>query len=74
MDIKEQIEKAVASITKDNDLMEKFKKDPAGALKGILGDKLPDGALDKIVAGVKAKISADKLSDVAEGIGKLFKK
>lgn len=74
MDIKELVEKAVESITKDKAVMEKFKKDPANTLKEIFGDKIPDGALDKVIAAVKAKISGDKISNVVDGIGKIFQK
>ena len=73
MEIKEQIEKVLSSITNDKSLMDDFKKDPIALVKKYLGNALPDDALEKIVAGVKAKLGADKLADVAESLGKLFK-
>ena len=73
MDIKAQIEKVVQDITKDSALKEKFLKDPAGVVKSITG-ALPQDALDGIIAGVKAKISADKLSGAAGALGKLLGK
>ncbi len=74
MDIKEQIEKLVAEITKDGGLKDKFLKDPVATVKAKLGDKVPADAIDKIVSGVKAKISGDKIKDAVGGLGKLFGK
>lgn len=74
MDVKEQIEKLVAAITKDGGLKDKFLKDPVATVKEKLGDKLPADAIDKIVSGVKAKIAGDKIKDAASGLGKLFGK
>ena len=37
MDIKEQVTKAVEKITKDKELQEQFKTEPAKALESILG-------------------------------------
>ena len=74
MDIKEQIEKLVEKITKDSSLLEKFKKDPIAAVKDIAGNAIPEDKLDKVVAGIKAKLSADTISDAAGALGKLFKK
>lgn len=74
MDVKAEIEKLVGTITKDNALKDKFLKDPVATVKGLLGDKVPTDAIDKIVAGVKAKIAGDKLKGAADSIGKLFGK
>jgi len=73
MDIKQQIEKVVSSISGDASLKEKFSKDPIGTVKSIVG-LLPDEVVEKLVEGVKAKLTADKLSDAAGALGKLFKK
>ena len=72
MDIKEKVEEIVKKISGDKDLLEKFKKDPVGAVKGLVGTELPDGALDKVVDAVKAKLGADKLGDIAGKLKKLF--
>ncbi len=74
MDVKEQIEKMLASVTKDAALKDKFLKDPVAVVKSVLGSALPADAIDQIVAGVKAKLSADDLADAAGAIGKLFGK
>lgn len=74
MDIKAQIEKAVSSITSDNDMIEKFKKDPVATVKSTVGGVLPDDVTDKIVAAVNAKLAGGKLADAAKTIGGLFGK
>ena len=72
MDIKEQIEKIVEKVQKDDVLRAQFKKDPIKAVEKVLGVDLPDDVIEKIVAGVKAKISIDKVSDVADVLKKLI--
>ena len=72
MDIKAQIEKIVEAVTKDDALKEQFQKEPVKAVEKVLGVDLPDDVIEKVIDGVKAKISVDKLSDVAGSLKKLF--
>ena len=72
MDIKELIEKAVDKIKDDDALQAQFKKDPIKAIEKLLGVDLPDDIMEKVVAGVKAKISIDDLSDAVGLLKKLF--
>ena len=72
MDIKAEITKIVEKIKNNDDLLEKFKKDPIKAVEGIIGVDLPDDIIEKVVDGVKAKISLDKAGDILGGIKKLF--
>ena len=72
MDIKELIEKAVDKIKDDKTLQAQFKKDPVKALEKLLGIDLPNDIMEKVVAGVKAKISIDDLSDAVGMLKKLF--
>lgn len=72
MDIKGEISKIVEKISKDKDLLEKFKKDPVKTVEGLLGVDLPDEMIEKIVDGVKAKISLDQVSDAMSALKKLF--
>ena len=72
MDIKEKISEVVERITSDKALMAKFKDDPIGAVEDILGIDLPDDLMEKIVDGVKGKITLDKAKDALEGLKKLF--
>ena len=71
-DIKEQITQVVEKVTKDEKLMDQFKKDPVKAVESVIGVDLPDDVINKVVDGVKAKISVDKLGDLAGSIKKLF--
>ena len=72
MDIKELIEKAVDKIKDDKALQAQFKKDPIKALEKLLGVDLPDDIMEKVVAGVKSKISIDDLGDALGMLKKLF--
>ena len=70
MDIKEQIESIVEKLQKDKALQAQFKKDPVKAVEKLLGVDLPDDMVEKVVAGVKAKLSLD---DVSGFVGNLKK-
>lgn len=72
MDIKAEILKIVDKIKDDENLLEKFKKDPVKAVESIIGVDLPDDIMEKVVDGVKAKISLDKAGDLLGGLKKLF--
>lgn len=72
MDIQKMIKELVEKITKDNKLMEAFKKNPKTAIKKLIKEKLSDDVLETIVEGVKAKISLDKAGDVMGSLKKLF--
>ena len=72
MDIKESIEKAVATIAQDKALQEQFKTDPVAAVQKLLGVELPVDVLEKIVAGVKAQLTAGQLAGAADALKKLF--
>jgi len=72
MDIKAKIEEIVEKIKADKKLQEQFKKEPVKAVESLLGVDLPDDVIEKVVAGVKAKIGADKLSSAADALKKLF--
>ena len=79
MDIKEKIAELVEKIKGDGSLLEKFKKDPMGTIKGLVsGIDLPDEQIKAIVEGVKAKINAegigDKIGSIGEKITGIFKK
>ena len=72
--IKEKIEEITEKIKSSDDLLDNFKKEPVKTLESLLGVDLPDEIIEKIVDGVKAKITVDKASDLISGIGSLFKK
>lgn len=74
MDIKEQIKKAVDSITKDKELQQQFQKEPVKALESILGVDLPDDVINQVIQGVKAKLTVDNVSDAVDALKGLFSK
>ena len=72
MDVKAKIEEVVSKVKTDKALSESFKKDPVKTVEKLIGVDLPDDVLAKVVDGVKAKISVDKLTDAAGDLkGKL---
>ncbi len=73
-DLKAKVTEIVDKIKNEPDIMDKFQKEPEKTIENIAGVDIPDGQLEKIIEGVKAKISIDKLSGVADKIGGLFKK
>ncbi|MBE5882922.1 MAG: hypothetical protein E7291_00625 [Lachnospiraceae bacterium] len=72
MDIKEKIKEIVEEITKNPSLKKQFEKEPIKAVEQVLGVDLPDDVIEKIIDGVKAKITVDNVSDIAGAIKKLF--
>ena len=67
--IKEKIEEIVKKLTENKDLLENFKKNPVKTVETLLGIDLPDETIEKIVEGVKAKITLDKLDDLKDNLG-----
>lgn len=65
-DVKEMIDKVVDKAKNDPKFMDELKKDPEKAIEGLLGVDIPDGAVDKVVAGIKGKIALDKLGGIAD--------
>ena len=71
-DIKAMIGDLVEKVSKDDDLKKLFQKDPVKAVEKVLGVDLPDDMVEKIIDGVKAKITLDNLGDTASLLKKLF--
>ena len=72
MDIKAKITEIVDKIKNDPSLKEEFTKDPEKTIEKLLGVDIPDGIADKVVDGVKAKLTGDSLSGLASKIKGLF--
>ena len=68
MDIKKKIEEIVKKIKTDKSLLAKFKADPIKTVEDLIDVDLPDDLIEKVVEGVKAKITVD---DVKGVLGKL---
>ena len=74
MDIKEKIEELVNKVKNDKDFGDDFKKDPVKAVESVIGIDLPDEQIEKVIDGVKAKISLDDIGDKIGDIFDMFKK
>ncbi len=61
MNIKRMIENLIDEIQKDGKLGAQFEKEPVKVIENIIGKDLPDDVVEKIIDGVKAKISMDKV-------------
>ena len=74
MDIKEKIESVVKKLLDDKKLLENFEKNPVKVIEQLLGVDLPDDLVEKIIDGVKAKISLEKVGDALDALSGLFGK
>ena len=72
MDIKAKVQELVEKIQKDPKMLNDFKENPVKVVETLLGVDLPDDMVEKIVEGVKAKITLDKAGDVLGALKKLF--
>ena len=74
MDIKEKIEQTVKKLMDNPALLKKFDKEPVKVIEELVGMDLPDEIVEKLIDGIKAKITMDKVGDVLGGLGSLFGK
>ncbi len=72
MDIKAKINELVDKIKNDDSLRAEFQSNPIKAVEKLIGIDLPDDMVEKIVDGVKAKLTTDKLAGVADKFKSLF--
>ena len=72
INLKEKIEELVKKITANESLRSGFAKNPVATVEKLLGVDLPDEQIQKLVDGIRAKLTADKLSDAAGSILNLF--
>ncbi|MDW7659912.1 MAG: hypothetical protein SCL54_00660 [Bacillota bacterium] len=72
MDIKNKIEEIIEKIKSDENFASKFKDDPEKAIESILGIDIPGDQIEKVIEGVKAKLSLDKADGVLGKIKKMF--
>ena len=74
MDIREKIEAIVEKVKKNPALLKKFNTEPVKVVEELVGIDLPDELIEKIVDGVKAKITVDNIGDALGALGGLFGK
>ena len=60
MDIREKIEAIVEKVQKNPAMLKKFNTEPVKVVEELVGIDLPDELIEKIVDGVKAKITMDQ--------------
>ncbi len=72
LDAKELIGQLVKQIAENDELQKQFKTDPVKAVEKVLGMDLPDDMVEKVITGVKAKMTADNIADAAAFLKKLF--
>ncbi len=68
MDIKAKINELVTKIKSDDKIADNFKKDPIKTVEGLVGVDLPNDQVEKIVDGIKAKVSFDSIGDKLGGL------
>ena len=73
MDMKEQISKIVEEVSKNPDIKEHLEKEPVKVIEKVIGVDLPDDIVMKIIDGVKAKLTIDDVSKVADTLKGIFK-
>ena len=74
IDIKEKIEELVEKIQKNPAMLKKFNTEPVKVVEELVGIDLPDELIEKVVDGVKAKITMDKVGDALGALSVLFGK
>ena len=74
MDLMKMIDQVVDFIGSNKNIKEQFEKEPVKVLEKVLGVDLPDNIIEPIIDGVKAKITLDAISDVANALSGLFGK
>lgn len=74
MDIKAKIDDLVKKIKNDPDFMKSFQENPEKAIESASGIDIPDGMLDQVINGVKAKLTADKVGGAVDSIKKMIGK
>lgn len=72
MDIKEKISDIVEELTKNKNLKEQFEKEPVKVIEKLVGVDLPDDVVEKIIDGVKAKLTVENVSKAADALKGLF--
>lgn len=73
MDVKEQVTEVIKQIKKDPEFGNRFKSNPAAAVEALLGVDLPDGVVQHVIAGVKAKLASKEAGGLAGKIKGIFK-
>ena len=68
MDIKAKIEEIIEKVKNDSSIQEKFKSDPEGTVKGLVGEAADNETISKIIEAVKNAIGGGALDGIKEKI------
>lgn len=71
-DIKKKIDEIVKKISNDKNIAEEFKKNPTKTVEKVIGIDLPDEVINKIVDGVKTKLTAENAKKIVDKVSSLF--
>ncbi len=71
--LKAKIDEIVKKVKEDKDFANNFKSDPIKAVESVLGIDLPDDQINKVIDGVKAKLTVDNAKDTVNKLKGLFK-
>ena len=71
-ELKEKVDQIVEKIKSDDQILEKFRKDPVSVLEELLEVDLPNDQIEALAEAVKAKLDLDKIGNALGGLGKLF--
>lgn len=74
MDIKAKIDDLVKKIKDDPNFMKSFQENPEKAIESAAGIDIPDGMLDQVISGVKAKLTVDKVGGAVDSLKKMMGK
>ena len=72
LDMKAKIAELVEKIKKNPALLKKFNTEPVKVVEELVGIDLPDELIEKLVDGVKAKITIDNVGDALGALGGLL--
>ena len=72
--LQEKISAVLEQLKKDPALRQDFQQEPVKTLEKVLGVDLPDEAIEKILAAVKANLSAKDVGQLFNAAHKLFSK
>ena len=73
MDAMAKVNEIVDKVQKDPKFKEEFKKDPVKAVESVIGVDLPDDMVNKVVAGVKGKVTLDNAAGIVDTLKGLVK-
>lgn len=72
MDIKARIDEIINRMKQDKNFSKKFTENPVKAVEDIVGIDLPDEQINAIVNGIKSKMTAENIADVAGKLSNLL--